>query len=308
MKKSGKCMLIIIIVSLWLVNGCGRQIIQNENNDNDDIKIYTVFETQYNGNIKRLEGYENQNYYSMGLWDDNSNCLHDQIVCLNGQEELTMFLSLLNCLGEQYNFTLVIFDNCKQIAFEVDGTSMNQCTVNVKNGKEIYVPIKISSLAKGRHNLVCAIFVDTYDNLTEKEKMYAGSHDDILKSTVIVDNDETVYENKEYLSVDTIKARTDGIVLNKTNGKQYSIEVGNLQEEIKENAIILLDNFEQVSIGDVDSLYECILLGEEEEVIIPLEEYFKKIEYDEKEHVIQAMCIRDVENNGKVFFSNRIWK
>lgn len=298
--KSSKKMLFAVFF-LFFINGCGSL----EKIKNDNVQIYTDFQTRFNGETKSLEGFENQRHYSMGLWDNSSNDLQNSSIYLKENEEVDMFLSLMNCLGGECNFTIVILDNCKQTEFVVDGTSMRQCTVNIENQKEVFIPIKLDSLMSGRHDLIFAIFVNTYKDLTEEERIAAGNHDDALKCTFIVENDNVIQENNiEYLETNTIKARTNGAVFNKLDGKEYFLEVGNLDEEIKRNTIIFLDNFEQVSIGNMSGLH--IQLNAGDEVVVSLEDYFKKIKDDEKEHEIIAICISD--NDNRVFFSNRILK
>lgn len=309
MKNLRKSLIIAVITSSLAIYGCGSKEAENKSAYYDNVKIYTEFQTQFAGEVRMLEGFENQSYYSMGLWDNNSNYFHDTTVSLKENEEFSMFLALLNCMGEKYNYTVILFDNYQQIEFEVDGELMNQCTVCIENGDELYIPIKINSLVNGKHDLIFAVFVDTYKTLTDEERIYTGDHDGVLRCTAIVGNENAVqHDNIQGLRVDTVSARTNGVVLNKMNGEEYAIEVGNLDEKPMNNVIIVLDNFMQVSISDDNSLYECILLNPGEEVIIPLEEYFPKIESDNTEHEITVISISDIENSGKVFFSNRILK
>ena len=309
MKNLRKSLIIAVITSSLAIYGCGSKEAENKSAYYDNVKIYTEFQTQFTGEVRKLEGFENQTYYSMGLWDNNSNYFHDTTVSLKENEEFSMFLALLNCMGEKYNYTVILFDNYQQIEFEVDGELMNQCTVCIENGDELYIPIKINSLVNGKHDLIFAVFVDTYKTLTDEERIYTGDHDGVLRYTAIGGNENAVqHDNIQGLRVDTVSARTNGVVLNKMNGEEYAIEVGNLDEKPMNNVIIVLDNFMQVSISDDNSLYECILLNPGEEVIIPLEEYFQKIESDNTEHEITVISISDIENSGKVFFSNRILK
>ena len=316
MKDLKKIALYTLLLSCLLVSGCGKQSIENQyesSEENNGVDIYREFKTQYEGDVQRLEGFENKTYYSMGLWDSKSNYLHDTTIYLGENDSIDAFLSLKNSLGEQYNFTVVVFDNYEQIEFEVDGVSMKQCTVKIENGGDINMPIKISSLDNGKHELVFGILVNTYKTLTTEERLHTGSQDDALVCTAIVGNNEEVVESGEYLHVDTITARTNGIVLNKVDGKEYSIEVGNLDNNLKKCAIIVLDNFEQVNIfNDSDNEYKLIELNPDEEVIISLADYFDKIKEDGKEHEIFAICLCEMENEGAesrtVFISNRIIK
>ncbi len=49
---------------------------------------------------------------------------------------------------------------------------MRQCTVSVENGTEIDIPITLSSLEEGKHDLVfCGFFLNTYTELTDEERL-----------------------------------------------------------------------------------------------------------------------------------------
>lgn len=156
------------------LSGCGNQSI-NSNKKTNVPEIYTEFSETYNGEVKELDGFEGKTYYSYGLWGENSEYMHDTTVYLENNK-LRTFMSFTNNMGKQFNFTLVIFDNYKQIDFEVDGKLMKQCTVNIKNKSDINIPITISSLEEGKHDLVFAVFLDTYMELTDEERLQTGGY------------------------------------------------------------------------------------------------------------------------------------
>ena len=303
MKRVSIYIIVISVVLLCIIMGC-----QNNDLSGNNVKIYSEFKTKYTGIVKELTGFEGQTYLDMGLWND-SKCLHNTTINLDFNKSFECFLALTNNLGETYNFTLVIFDNYEQIDFNVDDEILNQCTVKVHDSSTINIPIKINSLEKGKHDFVFAVFVNTYDYLSVDERLIAGRYDSQLRSIVIVDSKTEFMNEFVPCNIKAITARTNGVIFNKLNGSDYSLEIGNLDDEIQECAIILLDNFEQVDLSKSSGdPYLYVKLNPEEEIVIPMEEY---LDDKDKNHEYSAICIRNAGDNGEnflgnVFFSNRI--
>lgn len=188
-------------------------------------------------------------------------------------------MSFTNNMGKQFNFTLVIFDNYKQIDFEVDGKLMKQCTVNIKNKSDINIPITISSLEEGKHDLVFAVFLDTYMELTDEERLQTGGT--ALRCLAVVGGKEVFANKFTYQEFDMIEARTNGIVINKFNGNEYFIEAGNLDGETESSAIIFMDNFEQINLLNTQSYpYDLVSLEHGKEIMIFLDKYLERISKD----------------------------
>lgn len=259
------------------LSGCGNQSI-NSNKKTNVPEIYTEFSETYNGEVKELDGFEGKTYYSYGLWGENSEYMHDTTVYLENNK-LRTFMSFTNNMGKQFNFTLVIFDNYKQIDFEVDGKLMKQCTVNIKNKSDINIPITISSLEEGKHDLVFAVFLDTYMELTDEERLQTGGT--ALRCLAVVGGKEVFANKFTYQEFDMIEARTNGIVINKFNGNEYFIEAGNLDGETESSAIIFMDNFEQINLLNTQSYpYDLVSLEHGKEIMISLDKYLERISKD----------------------------
>lgn len=259
------------------LSGCGNQSI-NSNKKTNVPEIYTEFSETYNGEVKELDGFEGKTYYSYGLWGENSEYMHDTTVYLENNK-LRTFMSFTNNMGKQFNFTLVIFDNYKQIDFEVDGKLMKQCTVNIKNKSDINIPITISSLEEGKHDLVFAVFLDTYMELTDEERLQTGGT--ALRCLAVVGGKEVFANKFTYQEFDMIEARTNGIVINKFNGNEYFIEAGNLDGETESSAIIFMDNFEQINLLNTQSYpYDLVSLEHGKEIMIFLDKYLERISKD----------------------------
>lgn len=259
------------------LSGCGNQSI-NSNKETNVPEIYTEFSETYNGEVKVMDGFEGKMYYSYGLWGENSEYMHDTTVYLENNK-LRTFMSFTNNMGKQFNFTLVIFDNYKQIDFEVDGKLMKQCTVNIKNKSDINIPITISSLEEGKHDLVFAVFLDTYMELTDEERLQTGGT--ALRCLAVVGGKEVFANKFTYQEFDMIEARTNGIVINKFNGNEYFIEAGNLDGETESSAIIFMDNFEQINLLNTQSYpYDLVSLEHGKEIMISLDKYLERISKD----------------------------
>lgn len=259
------------------LSGCGNQSI-NSNKKTNVPEIYTEFSETYNGEVKELDGFEGKTYYSYGLWGENSEYMQDTTVYLENNK-LRTFMSFTNNMGKQFNFTLVIFDNYKQIDFEVDGKLMKQCTVNIKNKSDINIPITISSLEEGKHDLVFAVFLDTYMELTDEERLQTGGT--ALRCLAVVGGKEVFANKFTYQEFDMIEARTNGIVINKFNGNEYFIEAGNLDGETESSAIIFMDNFEQINLLNTQSYpYDLVSLEHGKEIMIFLDKYLERISKD----------------------------
>lgn len=259
------------------LSGCGNQSI-NSNKKTNVPEIYTEFSETYNGEVKVMDGFEGKMYYSYGLWGENSEYMQDTTVYLENNK-LRTFMSFTNNMGKQFNFTLVIFDNYKQIDFEVDGKLMKQCTVNIKNKSDINIPITISSLEEGKHDLVFAVFLDTYMELTDEERLQTGGT--ALRCLAVVGGKEVFANKFTYQEFDMIEARTNGIVINKFNGNEYFIEAGNLDGETESSAIIFMDNFEQINLLNTQSYpYDLVSLEHGKEIMIFLDKYLERISKD----------------------------
>jgi hypothetical protein len=293
----------VLFILMTIFTACSKT---DQHNNQVDKEIYTEFEQHYQGDILHLNGFEDQNYYDMGLWKD-STALHDSTIYMNANEPFGCFFSISNKLGTNYNFTILVFDNYEQIEFTVDNDSMTKCTVNINNGSSINVPITIPSMQEGKHDLVFVVFVDTYRDLTENERIYAGSKDGALRCNVIV-NDNSNFLNKFIESnYEKLPARTDGVRLNKIDEEKYIIEAGNLVDSTEYCAIILLDNYVQVNITETQS-FCYITLKPDEEITIPITDY---VNNDGKDHEVSTIFIRDAGLSGENFqgivsLSNRI--
>lgn len=70
----------VLLLLLLSLSGCGNQnnnsSTANSNKETDVPEIYTEFKESYDGEIKRLDGFEGKTYYSYGLWErTQSTCM-----------------------------------------------------------------------------------------------------------------------------------------------------------------------------------------------------------------------------------------
>ena len=73
---SNKGVLVLLLLLSLALSGCGKQRSNNStlrsNEEIDFPEIYTEFNESYNGEVKKMDGFEGQTYYSYGLWGENS--------------------------------------------------------------------------------------------------------------------------------------------------------------------------------------------------------------------------------------------
>ena len=89
---SNKGVLVLLLLLSLALSGCGKQRSNNStlrsNEEIDFPEIYTEFNESYNGEVKKMDGFEGQTYYSYGLWGENSQYMHDTTIYL---ENNTLF-------------------------------------------------------------------------------------------------------------------------------------------------------------------------------------------------------------------------
>ena len=83
---SNKGVLVLLLLLSLALSGCGKQRSNNStlrsNEEIDFPEIYTEFNESYNGEVKKMDGFEGQTYYSYGLWGENSQYMHDTTIYL----------------------------------------------------------------------------------------------------------------------------------------------------------------------------------------------------------------------------------
>jgi len=308
--KYKRSSIILLLIIICIITGC--EYSEEQNNyisleENYTEEIYYGFSENYEGPIMHLEGFEGQNYYDMGLWN-NFNSIHNTTMSIDNSDTFSCYMSISNFLGNQYNFTIILLDNYEQKSILVDNIEMEKCTVSIEANSSINIPIIVPALKEGKHDLIFVVFINTYSEMSEEERMFAGSNDGYLRCNVIVNNTLEYPEAISASIIETSTARTDGIRLNRLNDDYYSIESGNLGTETENCAIILFDNFEQIKLSD-NSKYIYVELYPNEGVVIPINDYIDT--NDGLSHEISAISIRDVGSEadnfeGLVYFSNRI--
>lgn len=89
---SNKGVLVLLLLLSLALSGCGKQRSNNStlrsNEEIDFPEIYTEFNESYNGEVKKMDGFEGQTYYSYGLWGENSQYMHDT----------TIYLEIIRCI------------------------------------------------------------------------------------------------------------------------------------------------------------------------------------------------------------------
>lgn len=63
-------------------------------------------------------------------------------------ETFSKFISIINNMGADWCYTLIAFDNYRQIPFFVEGKELVTCSVKVKNGESVQVPVEIRNFER----------------------------------------------------------------------------------------------------------------------------------------------------------------
>ena len=278
-----------------------------------------VFEKKYDGELQRPSGFEEHTYYSSGLWKD-SKALHDTNINIIQDESFECFLSLNNCMGEKKTFTVLILDCYNQVDFIVDNNRLTECTVSLKNGENIEIPISVDKLDIGTHNLKFLILLDAYANPNTKTIDSLSSTDSILQCNVIVSEDtiesvpqtdassdysKTFFSTDSPLQFKSSSTISDGISIVKENN-QYYIKVGNLSDSVKKGVLILFDNYKQIPLELKSSSqnYGYFELDSQKEFLYPID---LTMDLDDRtDHLLSAVCIYWIDDTEYACFSERI--
>lgn len=90
---------------------------------------------------------------------------------LKSGEEFERFIQIGNFLGEDLDFKLLVFNNCEQIEFDVDGKRQSVCDVYIKENEKLPIPVTLSSFHKGLNDIIFLIVCDSDINLTSDERI-----------------------------------------------------------------------------------------------------------------------------------------
>lgn len=134
-----------------------------------DKNVFTDFHTKLNGHTKSIPGLPVENTIESGIVNDEAICEQNYSVNIKSGEPYNRFIYLKQNVEKEGDYSLVVFDNFKQIPFKVDGTEMNYCTIHLTYDDELYVPVTIDDLNNGCHRLVFIWLFNVNKKLPEKK-------------------------------------------------------------------------------------------------------------------------------------------
>jgi hypothetical protein len=270
-------------------------------------KIYSSFKTEYKGETREQDLEGSSNYLSVGVFDNDSKCYHDQENDIESGKPFEAFVSLTNGLGKEHNFTLVVLDNSEQVPFSVDGNELESCTFKVDNDKKIHVPFSVNRLEDGIHNIDFVIFCGTYENNAGQDKMYtleSGTRDLVMHCRLNVGNSCYAEQKISYDKPKTYTASNDGVSFNTVQTADY-FEIGNRDNEPKRDSVILFQNYKQIDFPGKDTKVYNVELAEYKSVRFLIDDTCRTS--DGKQHINQALCMnKEGKDDYSYSFSQRI--
>lgn len=266
-KKKHICILMSFIilatclgVVLWLHKDNSIYLYRDEN-------VYTDFSIKLNGRSKSIPGLPVENTIESGIVNEEAICEQNYSVEIKSGEQYNRFIHLKQNMEEEGDYSLVVFDNFKQIPFKVDGKEMNYCTIHLAYDEELHVPVSIDNLDNGIHRLVFIWLFNVNKKLSEKE---VSELDYLVFSSglwtdVIVGGDENevsypIYQREFFeecnnsISIqetDQEDSLWQGMIHAKSEDKKIYLTAGNtISENITRTILWGLCDYEQITLNE----------------------------------------------------------
>lgn len=150
---------LVLLVCLWKI---GKRLdVPTEKKQEEticllpDSNVYTMFHDTCNATPKSMDWIPDEDTIEYGILNDETAISEsDTKISLESGEKYHKYIDLEQHIEEKGYYSLIVFDNFKQISFLVDGKEMEHCTVGLEYGEEISVPLTIEHLEDGYHRLV----------------------------------------------------------------------------------------------------------------------------------------------------------
>lgn len=142
--------LLIVILACMLILSLKQQFVYTLS----DSEVHTEFEDVCNAVPKSMDWIPDENSIEYGVINNNGISECDTKISLESGEEYHRYVFLKQQVEEEGEYSLLVFDNFRKIPYCVDGQETDHCTVKLKYGDEIMVPVTVNGLADGYHNLI----------------------------------------------------------------------------------------------------------------------------------------------------------
>lgn len=288
----------------------------------DGVTVHTQFSSHAPKEPKEQDYLPDANSISYGILNENGDAEVEETYYLPKDECFKKYISLKNCIGEEICYTLLAFCNYKQIPLYIEGKNMPHCSVKVKHGERIQVPVEIRDLQEGKNDILFVWFIDTNKTLTQAELESINDNGNALelRCTVYVGESNTpntdleLQDNLEYLegvnNTITIQKEygkdnmsLDKIALSKRHSQIY-ISAGNYEKNICKCVVLLLKDYSQVKIDGKP--YKYLEIPSESHVSIPFSLDTKNMEQTELTAIfIEVPEKKEYGVTGTVAFSDR---
>lgn len=282
----------------------------------EGVEIYTQFSQHPKGEGKRMEFVPGEESFEFGILNEMGEAELGYTYEVEEGNAFSKFISIINNMGADWCYTLTVFDNYRQIPFFVDEKEHMTCSVKVKNGGSLQVPVEVRNLKPGKNELMFVWIVNTNEDLTESEwvdtnwvnagflrcDVCVGNAEGIcLESSASLEYFDDVHCNvniQEVYGEDLMDV--DKIVLEESNDTVY-ITAGNHEDTAVQRVVVVLKDFRQIDIGGQSFVY--LEIPPQKFVSIPVS---MKIN-DEDPHEMFVIVMNASEDNMfETVFSNRV--
>lgn len=251
---------ICVGVALWLHKDNSIYLYTAEN-------VYTDFHTKLNGQSKSIPGLPVENTMESGIVNNKGICEQNCSVEIESGAQYNRFVCLKQNLEKEGDYSLVIFDNFKQIPFKVDGKEMNYCTIHLAYDEELYVPVCIEGLKDGTHRLVFVWLFNVNKKIPKKKVaeldylvFSSGSWTDVIVGEDRTEVSYPVYQREFYETCNNSisiqeKDREDnlwhGIIHANTKDRKIYLTAGNITSENTVRTVFWgLCDYEQITMNE----------------------------------------------------------
>ncbi|MBN3522732.1 hypothetical protein [Paenibacillus apiarius] len=209
-----------------------------------------------------------------------------------------------NFTKKDEKFILLIFDNGRQMDFELEDKKMNSYPFLLKKGVSADLSIKLEGLEDGFHSINYVILRDpdlvitttTKIKKAEQLSQIFGMRINILKNidaipekTTEIFDDYSVMESSKLHGSFLSKPDKDytmwlSDIPDQNNSMNFNLLYGNKEDSVTDFYLILLDNWEQVPIRGQDVVYDNVKNKMDKKISVKLTDVKGK-------HILQSLIL-----------------
>lgn len=279
-----KIKIILIILLLLIINsGC---ISKNEANElNNPVSKIELDDISFKNTIKSTKNRDllpnaSSGGVNTGLYNKNGEIEKEFHFYINKNENINKFISIGNMINKERVYKVILFVDYKQEKFSVDGRAFkDDFTFLLKAGQSIELPVAISSLDTGLHDIlfVIAKYPDNKSLDTNFRKSTDMNNLLFVRFSAIVEKELPRKINYNKYGTTENKNILDGLFISNNNsfkrwlhqdvriGKSFKYNIfvgsnGNINE--KKYALLMIYDWNQINIrGNDDVLFFKVKSG-----------------------------------------------